>query len=180
MVKVVRVEVRGASLEAEKEDGEVGGTAGGDLGFDGDALGEFVVLEDDVAGGVLAGNVGDDGEVVAARDDDGTVLLTVVVLGVGELGAEAGSAGGDFDEVGEIGATAIQVIADEEVVVAVVGGFEVEFGIGVVAFVVAVAEVLFVLGVADADDGVEGGAQGAGVNLDADVLPFFAVKQNQS
>ena len=68
-----------------EEDGEVGGAAGGEFGLDGDALGEFVVLEDNVAGGVLAGDVWDDGEVVSARDDDGAVLLAVVVLSVREV-----------------------------------------------------------------------------------------------
>lgn len=156
-----------------EEDGEVGGAARGGLGFDGNSGGEFVVLEDDVVVGVLAGNVGDYCEVVAAWNDDGAVLLTVVVLSVGKLGAEAGGAGSDLDDVGVVGTSAVEVIADEEKVVAVVRSFEVELGVGVVALVVGISEVLFVFGISNADGGVEGGAQGAGVDLDANVLSFF-------
>ena len=134
---------QGGVFGGGEKDGEVGGAAWGELGFDGHSFWELVVLEDDVTGGVLAGDVGDDGEVVAAWDDNGPVLLTVVVSSIGKLGAEAGGAGGDLDDVGVVGATPLEMVGDYEVVVVIGGSSEFEFGVRLLAVVVGTSRGFF-------------------------------------
>ena len=110
---------------------------------------------------------------------DGNDLVFLVVISVSrpKRQAERRSAGRNFDAVDEVFAMAVELIPDEDEILAILGNFEINAAVGnSLSLVIVCCDRFVVFGSANLNHGIHGGAQAAGEDLSAEILAFLGTE----